>query len=54
MTFSLNRAVEAFPRHFVIEGPAPLTRLKQFSEHCDIDLWIKPETALKRVVSSEK
>ncbi len=41
MTLSLNKTVETFPRHFVIDSPTPLTRLNRLSEHCDIDLWVK-------------
>ena len=41
MNLSLNKTVETFPRHFVIDSPTPLTRLHRLSEHCDIDLWVK-------------
>ena len=41
MKLSLNKTVETFPRHFVIDSPTPLTRLHRLSEHCDIDLWVK-------------
>ena len=41
MNLSLNKTVETFPRHFVIDGPTPLTRLNRLSEHCDIDLCVK-------------
>ena len=41
MNLSLNKTVETFPRHCVIDSPTPLTRLHRLSEHCDIDLWIK-------------
>ena len=41
MNLSLNKTVETFPRHCVIDGPTPLTRLHRLSEHCDIDLLIK-------------
>ena len=41
MTLSLNKTIEIFPRHFIVESPTPLTRLNRLSEHCDIDLWIK-------------
>ena len=41
MNLSLNKTVESFPRHFVIDSPTPLTRLHRLSSHCDIDLWVK-------------
>ena len=41
MNLSLNKTVESFPRHFVIDSPTPLTRLHRLSAHCDIDLWVK-------------
>ena len=41
MTLILNKTVETFPRHFVIDSPTPLTRLNRLSEHCGIDLWVK-------------
>ena len=41
MTLSLNKTVETFPRHFVIDSLASLTRPGRLSEHCNIDLWMK-------------
>ena len=41
MNLSVNKTVETFPRHYVIDSPTPLTCLHRLSEHCDIELCIK-------------
>ena len=35
IALSLNETIKAFPRHVVIDGPTPLTRLHRLSERCD-------------------